>query len=376
MTSPLLAAYRADLLSDAIQPDDAQIVVLQQLEKLYQQLAQADEKKRLLDLIHLFQPNRPRYKPVKGLYLWGTVGRGKTYLLDLFFQTLEREDKARFHYHRFMQHVHERLRKYRKQPDPLKPLAHELAIQFRVLILDEFLVLDIADAMLLAGLMKALFFQGVCVLCTSNVEPEKLYEGGLQRIRFLPAIAAIQENMTILELGGALDYRQQWVQQQKTWLYPLNEESQYRMEQAFNTLLPGGYRSRFQLKLQNVSLACEKAGQGAAWFRFDALCQAALGSAEYLQICQQFGVVFISGVPCLTTEQDDAARRFITLIDIIYDLRVKLMISADCTLTDLYRGTRLKKEFKRTSSRLTEIQTEKWWSLAHRPFTIDSSSTR
>ncbi len=365
MSSPLLAAWRADLLGGVIEPDDAQLQVLRRMDQIWNELEASEKRRRGLgDLLDLFRPDRPRWQPVKGLYLWGGVGRGKTYLMDLFFRTWEHEAKARFHFHHFMQYVHGQLRERAGQRDPLQSLARDFAVRYRLLFLDEFLVLDIADAMILGELLDALFRQGICLFTTSNTPPRDLYRGGLQRQRFLPAIDALERHTHVMELAGDIDHRQQRLGDRQRWLYPLSEHTASLMLQSFNRLLPGGWRQAYEVCVNGRRLVCERAGGSTVWFRFASLCEQPLGAADYLELARSFTVWFIEGIPALGVDQDDAARRFITLVDVLYDQRIKLVASACCPPSELYRGRRLRAEFQRTASRLTEMQSDDWWSRA------------
>ena len=362
MKSPLLAAWRADLLGGVIEPDDAQLQVLQVMDGIWQALEHSRERKRGLgDLLNLFQPEKPRWPPVKGLYLWGDVGRGKTYLLDLFYRTWEEEAKARYHFHAFMRHVHAQLRQRQGERDPLQSLARDFAVQIRLLLLDEFLVHDIADAMILGELLEALFLQGVCLLTSSNTAPENLYAGGLQRQRFLPAIDTLKAHTHVLRLDGAVDHRRQRLSAQRRWLYPLSEHTASLLLQSFNELLPGGWRQNQELCINGRLMVCARAGGSTVWFAFADLCEQPLGAGDYLELARNFSVWFIEGIPEMDARNDDAARRFITLVDVLYDQQVKLVASACCPPDELYRGQRLKAEFQRTASRLVEMQGDDWW---------------
>ncbi len=366
MNSPLLAAWRADLLSDAIRPDEAQLEVLRVMDDIWQALEQSEMKSRGLGgLLRLFQPDKPRWPPVKGLYLWGGVGRGKTYLLDLFYRTWDRSDKARYHFHHFMQYVHGQLRKRGGETNPLRSLARDFAVQYRLLFLDEFLVQDIADAMILGELLQALFQQGVCLLTTSNTPPDRLYADGLQRQRFLPAIEALKQHTRVVELAGQTDHRRQRVSSDQRWLYPLTEHVSSLMLQAFNRLLPGGWRPGYGLCVNGRRLRCTRAGGSVVWWHFDALCRQPLGSADYLELARAFTVWFIEAVPQLDSTDDDAVRRFMHLVDVLYDQRAKLVVSACCPPEAVYRGQRLAEPFQRTVSRLLEMQSDHWWGQAH-----------
>lgn len=310
---------------------------------------------------------RPPAAPVPGLYLWGGVGRGKTWLMDLFFEALPFEQKLRLHFHRFMQEIQDELAHLRHQRDPLKIVARHYAQRARVLCLDEFYVEDITDAMLLHGLLAALTEEGISLVFTSNIPPQKLYENGLQRERFLPAIALIEQHTQVFELRGDTDHRLRQLQQADTWLSPVDARSEEQLKQRFCRLAPGEIICDCPLQINHRAIPSRRYTDGIAWFDFFPLCNAPRSSHDYIEIARRFHTVFISAVPIMGEEQDDWAHRFIDLVDEFYDHRVNLLVSAASEPAQLYTGQRKVFEFQRTVSRLTEMRSHEYLAQPHRP---------
>lgn len=310
---------------------------------------------------------RGRRKPaVTGLYLWGGVGRGKTWLMDLFYDSLPGKDKLRIHFHRFMARIHAALRSRPSMRDPLPEIACEWAAQYRVLCFDEFFVGDIADAMLLGGLLQALFAEGVTLVATSNVAPDDLYRDGLQRAKFLPAIESLKTRCRSVHVDGGLDYRLRLLQRTEIFLQPLDARAEAALGKAFAELsagcsLPG------KLEVNGRVLEARQRSDGIIWFDFTELCEGPTGSADYIEIARAFNTVLLSGVPLMDENAADATRRFITLIDAFYDRNVKMLISAAAPIDALYTGQRLAFEFQRTASRLTGMQSGEYLARPHLP---------
>jgi len=307
-----------------------------------------------------------RRPPVAGLYLWGGVGRGKTWMMDLFFESLPGKHKLRIHFHRFMARVHSALRNKPSTRDPLVEIAREWAAQYRVLCFDEFFVADIADAMLLGGLLQALFEEGVTLVATSNVAPDDLYRDGLQRAKFLPAIHALKRHCRVLHVDGDVDFRLRLLQRSETFLQPLDEHAEAALAEAFEAM-SAGCSLQPELEVNGRILNARKRGDGIIWFGFRELCEGPTGSADYIEIARAFNTVLLSGVPLLDENTADAARRFINLVDEFYDRNVKLLVSAAAPIDALYAGKRLSFEFQRTASRLTEMQSEEYLARPHLP---------
>ena len=304
---------------------------------------------------------------VKGLYLWGGVGRGKTWLMDLFFDCLPFQDKLRLHFHRFMREVHAELNKLPEQEDPLRAVAQHLRARARVICFDEFFVSDITDAMLLGRLFEHLFAMGVTLVATSNVPPDQLYRDGLQRERFLPAIRQIKSHTQVLEVGGDTDYRLRHMQDTQLFYVPAGPKADRHLEQVFQCLTGHHQPASGDLSLNGRDIPTRRHSDGVAWFDFQALCEGPRSQEDYIEIARGFHTVLLSGIPQLGVEDADAARRFIALVDEFYDRRVKLAASAAVPLTDLYIGKHLSFEFERARSRLTEMQTKEYLSEAHLP---------
>ena len=303
---------------------------------------------------------------VTGLYLWGGVGRGKTWLMDIFFESLPGKDKQRIHFHRFMARVHAALKTMPATRDPLVVIAREWATQCRVLCFDEFFVADIADAMLLGGLLQALFAEGITLIATSNVAPDDLYRDGLQRTKFLPAIESLKKYSSSLHVDGDQDYRLRLLQRSEIFLQPLDDHAESSLCKAFERMSPGGSLDA-QLEINGRILNAEQRSDGIIWFDFKELCDQATSSADYIEIARAFNTVLLSGVPLMDEGNADATRRFINLIDEFYDRNVKMLISATYPIERLYKGRRLAFEFQRTTSRLTEMQSNDYLAKPHLP---------
>jgi len=308
----------------------------------------------------------PARAPVRGLYLWGGVGRGKTLLMDLFADDLG-EAATRLHFHRFMYEVHARLRALRERDlsDPLVTVANDLASTMRVLCLDELYVSDITDAMLLGGLFTGLVAAGVTLVFTSNAPPSDLYRDGLQRSRFLPAIGLLERETAVVEVDGGTDYRLRELERAPLYLAS-GPGSDAEIEQRFGALAGAAGRGG-ELQIEGRQIAVRRWHAGVAWFAFGALCTGARGTADYIEIARQFHTVLLSDVPVFGAGSDDAARRFIALVDEFYERGVKLVLSAAAQPDRLYGGTRLEFEFRRATSRLAEMRSHAYLAQAHRP---------
>jgi cell division protein ZapE len=307
-----------------------------------------------------------RPAPVTGLYLWGGVGRGKTWLMDLFFDSLPGKAKLRIHFHRFMARVHAGLKAKQSTRDPLAEIAREWAAQYRVLCFDEFFVADIADAMLLGGLLQALFEQGVTLVATSNVAPDDLYRDGLQRAKFLPAIESIKKHSLSLHVDGELDFRLRLLLRSEIFLQPLDDHAEAGLARAFKDM-SAGCSLDTRLEINGRLLHASQRSDGIIWFDFRELCEQPTSTADYIEIARAFNTVLLSGVPMMDEGNADATRRFINLIDEFYDRNVKMLISAAAPIDHLYTGRRLEFEFQRTASRLTEMQSNEYLARPHLP---------
>ncbi len=302
------------------------------------------------------------------MYLWGGVGRGKTYLMDIFFDCLPGDRKQRTHFHRFMQKIHQDLTQLQGRKNPLDEIAEAIAKDIQVLCFDEFFVQDIGDAMILGGLMKALFENGVILVATSNIHPDGLYENGLQRERFLAAIDLIKEHTEVAEIGSGVDYRLRSLKQANLYHCPITSDTEGILHQYFNELAPdiSEIRSGEIVELLGREVRSRFCGDDVVWFEFDQLCAGPRSAFDYVELSKLFHALILSGVPRLGEDRKDQAKRFISLVDELYDRRVKLIISADVEIESLYQGGTLSFEFERTQSRLLEMQSEQYLSHPHR----------
>ena len=306
--------------------------------------------------------------PLRGLYLWGGVGRGKTFLADEFFAELPVRGKRREHFHRFMQDVHGRLRRHRDRRSPLEQVAAEVAAKARILCIDELVVNDVADAMILWNLLAALFRCGVTLVATSNLPPSRLYHGGLQRERFLPGIALLEKHCRVIELDAGMDYRLRELERATLWLGPGVTDAGARLEAEFERLTGGGGTRDSEIQVEGRAVRARRRTEDVIWFEFRELCEGPRSAADYIEIARCYHAVFLSGIPVLDARADDAARRLVTLVDEFYDRGVKLFVSAASEEPGgLYRGERLSFEFRRTTSRLHEMQGRDYLSRPHRP---------
>ena len=300
-----------------------------------------------------------------GLYFWGGVGRGKTFLMDIFYQCLPFEERKRLHFHAFMNQIHHSLTQLSGIPNPLEVVAKDLALDMKVLCLDEFVITDIADAMIMSGLLKALFEQGVVLVTTSNCQPNDLYRNGLQRARFLPAIDLISKRCHVVNLDGGKDYRLMSLQQTHLYAVPhsqaaIDEVNLYLLEHV----QPIQQRSN-RLNINGRELSFQFCSEDTVWFSFNELCKTSRSQNDYLEIARLFRTVILTDIEQMSHLTDDIARRFILLIDIFYDHHVILICSASVLADQLYQGKRLAFEFERTISRLIEMQSEQYLTQAH-----------
>ena len=342
--------------------DTEQAHIVEALQGLQERIAaHYSPLRRVLSSLRL----RPAAKPVRGIYLWGGVGRGKTFLMDLFFDTLPVARKRRVHFHRMMSEVHARLRHLGHRENPLDHVAADIAKETDVLCFDEFFVSDIGDAMILGGLMQAVFRRGLTLVATSNLPPQDLYSGGLQRERFLPAIRSLEENTEVLELGGETDHRLRRLQQAGTFLCPAGPASDDALARYFGQAASGAIEDDTAIEVLGREIRARKAAKGIVWFEFRELCEGPRSQQDYIEIARWYPTVIVSNVPVLDAQHENAARRLIALVDEFYDRRVKLLVSAAAPIPSLYAGKLLRFEFDRTRSRLTEMQTDKYLHSPH-----------
>jgi cell division protein ZapE len=300
-----------------------------------------------------------------GLYIWGGVGRGKTFLMDLFFENLDVEKKRRIHFHRMMHGVHARLKTLEDVEDPLDHVAATIARETRVLCFDEFFVSDIGDAMILGRLLDGLFRRRVTLVTTSNSAPDDLYKGGLQRQRFLPVIEMLKTHTTVLHIDSGIDYRLRLLQQAGTYLSPDSEVAEAKLKHYFDESASSQIGTNRMLDVNGREIRARRSAKGIAWFDFADICDGPRSQNDYIEIARWYPTVIVSGVPALDGESENQARRFIALVDEFYDRRVKLILSAATEVNSLYSGTRLSFEFERTVSRLIEMQSTDYLAAPH-----------
>ena len=373
-----LPAYRARVASGALVPDQAQALAAETLQDLWRRVRGYDPRPEAPDeggfLSRFFRRKSAEGAPEgtpNGLYLVGGVGRGKSMLMDLFFACAELGRKRRIHFHRFMQECHARIHAWKKanpgDADPIPPLADTIAAEAALLCFDEFQVHDIADAMILGRLFTALFEQGVVVVATSNVEPDRLYESGLNRTLFLPFVDLLQERMEVVHLDARADFRLEKLAGSPVYHTPADTAAREALDRAFHTLSGQARGAPLTLHVKGHAVEIPQAAGGVARFRFSDLCDKPLGASDYLAIARRFHTVIVEGIPRMGFEQRNEAKRFITLIDTLYDSRVKLLASADAEAPHLYRAETGREafEFGRTVSRLIEMRSEEYLSERH-----------
>ena len=366
-----LTAYRARRHAGELQPDPAQVLAAEKLQSLHNALKRyqpAMGRGRWRERLGL---TRRREEAPQGLYMFGGVGRGKSMLMDLFYETAPVAAKRRVHFHEFMLDMHDRLHRARHRTaadgDPIPSLADDIAEETWLLCFDEFHVGNIADAMLLGRLFGALFDRGVVMVATSNVSPDALYEGGLQRERFLPFIDLLKQRLDILELDGERDYRRARLRGMTVYHWPLDDAAERALQDAFTHLTGGASGEPVSLQAQGRRVTVPKAAKGVAWFAFADLCERPLGAADYLAIATHFHTVLLSGVPKMTPENRNEARRFMTLVDALYEHRVNFICAAADAPDQLYAAGDGASEFRRTASRLIEMQSVDYLARMHLP---------
>jgi len=361
-----LQAYQQHLAKNNFYADPQQEQVILQLQQVFDDLAAADlartkTKSRLLDYFKL-----TKSKVVPGVYLWGSVGAGKTWLMDIFYEALPGHNKKRWHFHRFMQHVHFELKQLQGHPNPLQDVAKRFAKQFQIICLDEFWVTDITDAMLLANLLSALFAEGITLVTTANVPPAELYRNGLQRARFLPAIALLQQHLHTLHLVAQQDYRLRPQKPAGNYFYPLDDYAARCMQESFAHFAHYAGLQGDNLEINGRTIACVRRDKQVIWFDFKEICNAPRSQLDYLQIARKFSTVLISNIPQITAQEKNSASYLIKLVDVFYDERIQLVISAAVDVLNLYPEGDLSGDFKRTESRLIEMQGQEYLAQCER----------
>ncbi|MBX9759093.1 MAG: AFG1 family ATPase [Beijerinckiaceae bacterium] len=374
MDHPVSSAYTAKVLEGQVEADAAQRELVDRLDTLLDALAARRAARRSSPIRRLFR--RPRKgEIIRGLYVWGSVGRGKTMLMDMFFAAAPQRRKRRAHFHAFMHDVHKRIHAWRQErkvgsvkgDDPIQPVADAIAREARLLCFDEFSVTDIADAMILGRLFEALFARGVVVVATSNVEPSRLYEGGLNRALFLPFIELLGERMEVIHLDARTDFRLEKIGGSPVYYTPADSGARASMDEMFRRLTGKDHGEPDVLPVFGRELKVPEAADHIARFSFAQLCAQPLASADYLALAENYHTIFVDGIPVMPAHMRNEAKRFINLIDTLYDQHVKLVASAEAEPTGLYTGTQGREafEFERTASRLIEMQSQFYLALPH-----------
>ncbi|ELZ5938697.1 AFG1 family ATPase [Providencia stuartii] len=366
--------YQQALAEGNYQPDDVQRRAVERLNEIYQQLISTSSlnehnekpsglKMRLGRL--LGKKHTSTIEPVKGLYMWGGVGRGKTWLMDMFYESLPGNRKLRLHFHRFMKKVQDDLMALQGQENPLDIIADEFKKQTDVLCFDEFFVSDITDAMILGTLLEGLFARGITLIATSNIIPDDLYRNGLQRARFLPAIEQIKKYCEIMNVDAGVDYRLRTLTQAHLFLSPINDESRQHLNEVFNKLAGKKGEQQPILEVNHRKMQAINAAEGVLAISFKALCEEPRSQNDYIYLANCYHTVLLYDVPVLDGKQESAARRFLALVDEFYERKVKLIINAQVPMASLYQGTLLTFEYQRCLSRLQEMQSEEYLKMPH-----------
>lgn len=357
----MLERFSEAAAARGIVPDATQLTAAQRLQHFYDELLAFKAARRNALRKLLIHPELPR-----GVWIWGGVGRGKSFLMNCFFEAVPYNRKRRVHFHAFMQEVHAALNRHRHEADPLASIAAGIGRETRLMCFDEFHVSDIADAMILGRLMQALFDEGVLFCITSNYPPDRLYPDGLHRDQFLPVIDLLEARLDIIEIDAGIDYRSRALANANTYYIAADEADWFEMRQAFSRVA-GGPGNDASLDLNGRELLVVRQAAGVLWCDFHALCGEPRGQADYLELARSFHTVFITGIPRMSAAQAAEARRFTWLVDIFYDAGVDLLLAADCAADELYVDGVHAAEFQRTVSRLHEMQAAEYRAQAHRP---------
>ncbi|MCW4148339.1 cell division protein ZapE [Halomonas sp. 18H] len=379
-TATPMGRYRADLKREGFEYDPAQEAAVAHLQRLYDALlstpttvpkavlANKGLKAKVAGLIgKKTSAQEPVTPSVQGLYFWGGVGRGKTYLVDTFYESLPFADKMRTHFHRFMQRVHNELTHYKGEKNPLTLVASKFASEARVICFDEFFVKDITDAMILANLLEALFERGVVLVATSNIVPDDLYKDGLQRARFLPAIDLLNRHCQVVNVDSGVDYRLRALERAEIFHSPLDDAAEKELARSFREIAGHAGEEDAPLEINQRVLTTRRLHDDIAWFEFAALCDGPRSQNDYIELAREFHTIIVSNVPAMRGADDDLARRFINMVDEFYDRGVKVLMSAEVPVESLYQGGKLTFEYQRTLSRLQEMQSHEYLALPHKP---------
>ncbi|MBH2870450.1 AFG1 family ATPase [Serratia marcescens] len=369
-----LSRYQQALDAGEYQADEVQRRAVAQLDRIYQALLQKPAasappgglRGKLSRLLGKGGETAPQ-RPVQGLYMWGGVGRGKTWLMDMFFHSLPGDRKMRLHFHRFMLRVHEELTELQGRENPLEIVADGFKGETDVLCFDEFFVSDITDAMLLATLLQALFARGITLVATSNIPPDDLYRNGLQRARFLPAIDLINEYCDVMNVDAGIDYRLRTLTQAHLYLTPLNDQTRATLDRMFVKLAGKAGEDAPVLQINHRPLQAIRSVDGVLAVDFHTLCEEARSQLDYIALSRLYHSVILYNVQVMGPLKENTARRFLALVDEFYERHVKLVIGAEASMFEIYQGERLKFEYQRCLSRLQEMQSEEYLKLPHLP---------
>jgi cell division protein ZapE len=356
----VLDAYKKLLEERVYVADEAQQAAANRLQRLYEELLTFKIKRK-----GRFSRLLTRPQPPRGIYFWGGVGRGKSFLMDCFYASVPYERKRRIHFHAFMQEIHRELENYKGEADPMLQVALGIAKKTRLLCFDEFHVSDIADAMILKRLLEGLYEQGVVLVMTSNYPPDRLYPNGLQRENFLPAIALLKKQMDVLEIEAGVDYRLRALEQVEIYHYPADQEAEAKMLDYFRMVAGEEGRRGGSINILDRDVATLRRANGVIWFDFKTLCGGPRSQNDYLEIARAYHTVLLSHIPQMNQHQASEARRFTWLVDVFYDCKVKLIATADCSAEQLYTQGTQASEFFRTVSRLTEMHSKEYLAQPH-----------
>ncbi|CUZ48520.1 AFG1-like ATPase [Serratia marcescens] len=369
-----LSRYQQALEAGEYQADEVQRRAVTQLDRIYQALLQKPAasapagglRGKLSRLLGKGGETAPQ-RPVQGLYMWGGVGRGKTWLMDMFFHSLPGDRKMRLHFHRFMLRVHEELTELQGRENPLEIVADGFKAETDVLCFDEFFVSDITDAMLLATLLQALFARGITLVATSNIPPDDLYRNGLQRARFLPAIDLINEYCDVINVDAGIDYRLRTLTQAHLYLTPLSDQTREALDRMFVKLAGKAGEDAPVLQINHRPLQAIRSVDGVLAVDFHTLCEEARSQLDYIALSRLYHSVILYNVQVMGPLKENTARRFLALVDEFYERHIKLVIGAEASMFEIYQGVQLKFEFQRCLSRLQEMQSEEYLKLPHLP---------
>ncbi|MFT6896566.1 MAG: cell division protein ZapE [Paraglaciecola sp.] len=359
--------YQHDLKNSNFQPDVAQEKAVKELQRLFEDLTEAEKEPGWWIKLQFVLGLNIAKTTTQGIYFWGGVGRGKTYLVDTFYECLPFERKLRIHFHRFMHRVHEELTGLAGQSDPLKIIAANFARQYRVICFDEFFVSDITDAMILGTLMQELFARDIVLVATSNIVPDELYRNGLQRSRFIPAIELINRHTNIVNVDSGIDYRLRTLEQAEIYHYPLDTQAKQNLELYFQQLSPESSPHKGSIDILGRQIPTLHCADGVVMFEFNALCDGPRSQTDYMEISRCYHSVLIANVQQMGRSADDIARRFIAMVDEFYERNVKLIMSAQVPMVELYTQGSLDFEFRRCLSRLQEMQSHDYLASQHLP---------